>query len=90
MAKIVNVEVQTVVQSFPLGTVDTPFVYVVTKDGATVDSKSVEDTLVQFVWEAGNYVVTVTKNDVSASASFTIAPEDVKLNVPTTVTVFFV
>jgi hypothetical protein len=92
MTKIVNVEVQTVAQSFPVGTVDTLYGYVVVlaTGGEPVATKESTETSAQFTLDAGDYVVTVTKNGVAASAAFTVAVDTVSLNVPATVVVTFV
>lgn len=90
MTKNVVFVVATKAQVFPAGTVDTPFTYAVAKvDGTAVSSQDVADVTLTVVLDAGDYVVTVTKNGVSASVPFTVASDDVTLQVPDTVTVSF-
>lgn len=94
MTQNVIVTVVTVAQSFPAGTVDTPYAYVITDtNGVTQESLSDPGTTVTFAnMVDGSYVVNVTKNGVTATAGFTVVtppPADVSLQVPATVSVTF-
>lgn len=91
MTKAVTIVVATKAQVFPAGTVDTPFTYTVSKpDGSLAASQDSADVTVTFAAvDAGDWLATVSKNGVSASIPFTVAADDVTLQVPDTVTVTF-
>jgi acyl-coenzyme A thioesterase PaaI-like protein len=80
--------VATQKQTFPAGTVDTPFVFVVSDStGAQVATATSDAPTASVVLDVpGNYTVAVTKNAVSVSTAFTIAPTEVTLEVPVSIT----
>lgn len=90
MTKNASVQVVTVDQVFPAGTVDTLYTYSLAKaDGTVVSSNDSAEVSATFTGvDVGDYVITVTKNGVSASASFSVvADPDATLQVPSSITV---
>ena len=85
----VTLQVTTVQEAFPQGTSDTPYVFTVTDPTGVVvvtQSESIPSAVVT-VANPGNYIATVVKNGVAASAAFTIVAPTVSLNVPSAITV---
>lgn len=87
----INVVTTTVDQTFPVGTVDTPFtVSLVGADGVAVESATVgDDGTASFPnVAAGTYTVTGVKNGVTVTSSPVVVPEPtLTLKVPASITV---
>lgn len=85
MTKSVALSVVTKAAVFPAGTVDTTYVFTITAaDGTVVATQEVADPTATFaaVAEGVAYVASVTKNGVSASATFDVPADTVSLAVP--------
>jgi hypothetical protein len=88
MAKNVTVSVVTKAQSFPVGTVEESFHFVVSDaTGVVFDVVSPSPSATFSAVADGDYTVVVTKNGVSASGSFSITPTEVVIQVPDTLSV---
>lgn len=78
-------------QDFPVGTVDSQYVFsILSADGSTLESQSVDVPTATFANVAdGVYTAQVVKNGVTATQAFTVAtaPTTVALAVPDTLTV---
>lgn len=89
----ITITVATKAQSFPFGTVEGRFIYslqrVVGEGTEVVAAQESDETSVVFdvALEAGEYVASVVKNTIPATAPFTVTPSDVTFQVPATITV---
>jgi hypothetical protein len=85
----VIVTVVTKKQVFPLGTVEEPFHYVLENkiDGSKTDFLSTNPSASFPDIPEGDHTVTVSKQGFTATADFTIAPTEVVINVPDTLSI---
>lgn len=81
--KFITVAFPIVQQAFAFGTLQEAFTITVTKPDGTSDSAVTETIPFTFptAYDHGDYTVTVSNNGVSQSASITINPDIVMLNV---------
>ena len=81
--------VSTKIQVFPAGTVDSPFTFTLTNaSGSVVATLDTAETSAVFNdVTAGDFVITVTKNGISASATVSIPEDAVKIQVPDTLVI---
>lgn len=87
--KTVIVTVVTKNQSFPVGTVEEPFRYILKNliDNSVTDFSTPNSSVSFPSIPEGDHTVTVSKNGFTATANFTIAATEVILSVPDTLNV---
>ena len=86
--KTITIVVATKDALFAVGTVEEEYKYTVAKvDGTPITEVIKPETSASFTLDAGDYVVTVSKNGFSATGTITVTPDEITFQVPATLTI---